>query len=51
MWLIPLEGKRGFDLLWKEGIVEIENFSHRHIQAWVKGFGQENGWELTGFYG
>lgn len=48
----PIRRKEGLALLWKEEeIVEIQNYSQRHIHAWIKGTRHENGWEFSGFYG
>jgi exonuclease III len=41
----------GFGLLWKENaVVEIQNFSHRHINAIIQGPSLNLKWKLTGFY-
>ncbi|XP_059429221.1 uncharacterized protein LOC132163036 [Corylus avellana] len=48
----PIGRSGGLALLWKDiSLLEIQNFSRRHINAIVKEEGTGYSWKLTGFYG
>jgi exonuclease III len=48
----PVGRSGGLALCWKDkDLVEIQNFSRRHINAVIRPSVGENGWKFTGFYG
>jgi exonuclease III len=53
MFVVDCVGKsRGLALFWGEEIrVEIQNFSHRHINAIIRSHPHSLDWKFTGFYG
>jgi exonuclease III len=53
MFVVDSVGRSGgLALLWHDtNLVEIQNYSRRHINAIVKDGESENSWKLTGFYG
>ena len=47
-----IEKSGGLTLLWGEGILlEIQNYSQRHITGVARCSEEEAPWKLTGFYG
>ena len=47
----PVERSGGLALFWNDiDLVEIQNFSRRHINAIVRPSVGANGWKFTGFY-
>ena len=53
MFVVDSVGKsRGMILIWRDNfIVEIHNFSRRHINATIRINGNGVMWKFTGFYG
>ena len=53
VFMVDCIGKgEGLALLWGEdGIVEIQNFSQRHINVVIKTLAHTETWKFTGFYG
>jgi hypothetical protein len=48
----PVGRSEGLALLWKENNeVEIQNYTHRHINAVIKHADSTQPWRFTGFYG
>ena len=51
--IVPSRGSSGgLALFWKQKIrLDIQTYSHSHIDAWVDGGDGISWWHLTGFYG
>ena len=51
--IVPSRGSSGgLALFWKQEIrLDIQTYSHSHIDAWVDGGDGISWWHLTGFYG
>ena len=52
-FIVPSRGSSGgLALFWKKEIrLDIQTYSHSHIDAWVDGGDGIGWWHLTGFYG
>lgn len=48
----PISRKGGLALLWRNpDVLDIHNFSHNHISAWVKSVRGDDRWLFTDLYG